>query len=93
MAETIAADRTTLQGVLAAQRLGQAGGSDKEDMPELRAKVNELELLSADVALLLHQEKLETAPTDRHVERGAASVGSDARDTCCAHLGAHESVA
>ena len=62
-AEAAATDRSVMEGVLAAQRLVQAGGCEADDMPELREKVRKLELQSPDVALLLHQEKMESAPS------------------------------
>ena len=64
-AQRIADDHTALAAVLEAAKLARSDASEGDSLPLLRAKVGAMELgpFGADVALLLHQEKLAASPS------------------------------
>ena len=64
-AQRIADDRDALAAVLEAAKLARSESSEADSLPLLREKVRSMELgpFGADVALLLHQEKLAATPS------------------------------
>ena len=77
-AERIGASGQVREAVLALGRLAVAGQADAADhtLPELRESVRALELgdLGAELAILLHQEKLTAQPSGKQMSTSAQSV-------------------